>query len=119
MLAGITNQLMRSSRGKPRGASGVFFIRPQPLDFEIGRVVLGIGLTDPVAADLHREDQVKRLLEGPPLGIFSRDARVGQGALTIDDECDLVRLLLDTIVIPRVAADRRGHAERVGLSGQN
>ena len=64
------------------------------------------GAVDPVAADLHRKDEVERLLERPLFVALRRNAGIGVRRLAVDGEDDLVGVPLASVGVPVVAPDR-------------
>ncbi len=85
-------------------------IDPHPVDLHISGVIFGIGIAHPASADLHRENDIHRVSEGPLLRPFCRVAFVGKGVLPIDEEEDAVGVPLDPINVEIVPGDwRRSH----------
>jgi len=69
---------------------------------------LRICLADPSPTDLHRHDDVKRLIERPLIISFCGDAWIAQGFFSVDGEDNLVCIPFDSVGIKFITLDGGG-----------
>lgn len=78
------------------------FVKLDPVDFHLDRIIFRIGLADPAALNLHVYEQIKRCAERILSLLVCFYFRVGKCSLAVDGEHKAVRQYLNGIDIEAV-----------------